>query len=225
MHSRVIDDVALLTILDSTDFPDEKVRALRYGAGLDDMCPPRWQALMDASRANIERRKKGAERQRLSVSRHSDVRLTQEKEKRKEKPSPHTPYKEKGEESKETITSAHASESCQSDVSLTTSAAPKTRPSTPPDTYKHWDEERLRAEVRKCAGILNRRNQDAFVRFWAEPSASGKLRFHMQKTWDTKRRMMTWADKSRDNTPDVEVASGDIESLAARLRNRQEDRR
>jgi hypothetical protein len=32
----------------------------------------------------------------------------------------------------------------------------------------------------------------AFCRYWMEPDAKGRMRFQLQKTWDTSLRMHTW---------------------------------
>ena len=37
-----------------------------------------------------------------------------------------------------------------------------------------------------------------FFDYWTEPSKTGKLRYEMQKTWCTNRRLKTWAKRSKD---------------------------
>jgi len=38
---------------------------------------------------------------------------------------------------------------------------------------------------------------DKFITYWTEPNTSGtKMKFELQQTWDTKRRLKTWADRT-----------------------------
>ena len=37
-----------------------------------------------------------------------------------------------------------------------------------------------------------------FFDYWTEPSKTGKLRYEMQKTWCTNRRLKTWSKRSKD---------------------------
>lgn len=43
---------------------------------------------------------------------------------------------------------------------------------------------------------------DNFIDYWTEPNRSKapKMRYELQKTWDTKRRLNTWASRTRDYT-------------------------
>lgn len=36
-----------------------------------------------------------------------------------------------------------------------------------------------------------------FIDYWSEQTPSGKMRLHLEKAWDTKRRLRTWADRNR----------------------------
>jgi hypothetical protein len=39
-----------------------------------------------------------------------------------------------------------------------------------------------------------------FYSYWTEPNKSGtKFRMELEKTWDTERRLTTWADRSKSN--------------------------
>lgn len=43
---------------------------------------------------------------------------------------------------------------------------------------------------------------DAFISYWTEPNKSRtKMHFEMEKTWDTKRRLATWAGRERGSKP------------------------
>jgi hypothetical protein len=40
-----------------------------------------------------------------------------------------------------------------------------------------------------------------FFRYWTEPNKTGtKMRFELQETWDLKRRLITWANRSKTDT-------------------------
>ena len=35
---------------------------------------------------------------------------------------------------------------------------------------------------------------DAFFNYWSEPNQKGKMKWELEKTWDTKRRLKRWFD-------------------------------
>lgn len=37
-----------------------------------------------------------------------------------------------------------------------------------------------------------------FIRYWTEPSSSGRMRFQLQKTWETSRRLANWQRNKED---------------------------
>ncbi|MFA5714978.1 MAG: hypothetical protein WC998_04525 [Candidatus Paceibacterota bacterium] len=44
--------------------------------------------------------------------------------------------------------------------------------------------------------------REKFVRYWTEPNKSKtKMRFQLEKTWDTKRRLETWASRDKSFSP------------------------
>ena len=64
-------------------------------------------------------------------------------------------------------------------------------------SYKQYTEQQF---IDECNGqaILDSSERQKFISYWSEKSASGKMRFQMQQTWETSRRMATW--KSRNNS-------------------------
>jgi len=38
---------------------------------------------------------------------------------------------------------------------------------------------------------------ERFADYWTEKSASGKMRFQMEKTWETKKRLRYWSSRER----------------------------
>jgi hypothetical protein len=44
--------------------------------------------------------------------------------------------------------------------------------------------------------------REKFIRYWTEPNKSKtKMRFQLEKTWDTKRRLETWASRDKSFSP------------------------
>ena len=37
-----------------------------------------------------------------------------------------------------------------------------------------------------------------FIRYWSEPNKSGRMKWELQKTWDTNLRLITWSKRSND---------------------------
>ena len=51
------------------------------------------------------------------------------------------------------------------------------------------DQFRIEVNVFTEYSILLR---DEFFLYWSEPNKKGKMRFELEKTWDTKRRLQRW---------------------------------
>lgn len=66
----------------------------------------------------------------------------------------------------------------------------------PPKSFKKFSEEDFKDEIR--TGNAELKLPDAilhqFFRYWSEKSALGLMKFQLEKTWDTKRRLETWRD-------------------------------
>lgn len=58
-------------------------------------------------------------------------------------------------------------------------------------TFKQWTRDDLVRDVEACNAdnLLDAVEMQDFVDYWCEKSASGRLRMHLEKTWDTRRRM------------------------------------
>jgi hypothetical protein len=65
-----------------------------------------------------------------------------------------------------------------------------------PKTFKQWTEEEFVSECNRVHDdkqILADDNEGSkFCLYWTEPTASGRMRFQLEKAWDTARRMVTW---------------------------------
>ena len=58
--------------------------------------------------------------------------------------------------------------------------------------FKSWSKEDLRSDCLKVNdGLLTETEVSEFVDYWTEQSDTGRYRFAMEKTWDTRRRMQT----------------------------------
>lgn len=60
-------------------------------------------------------------------------------------------------------------------------------------SFKQWDEAELRQSINaeNTDGILLPAEVDDMIAYWMEPSATGRTRLSMERTWDTRRRMQT----------------------------------
>jgi predicted transcriptional regulator len=68
--------------------------------------------------------------------------------------------------------------------------------------------ETLKKEVREFD--TTEQNKVEFLEYWLETSRSGKTKFEMQKTWDTKRRIKTWVKNQNqwyENKPKNKIDS------------------
>ena len=75
-----------------------------------------------------------------------------------------------------------------------------------PKSFKKWSEDEFDNSVKsfpEYAGITG-----SFVDYWTEKSASGLMRFQMEKTWETQKRLRLWASRersSRSSSPSAPV--------------------
>lgn len=64
----------------------------------------------------------------------------------------------------------------------------------PPKSFKKFSEEEFKDDIRNSNPGLPPQMLHQFFRYWSEKSASGLMKFQLEKTWDTKRRLETWRD-------------------------------
>ena len=63
----------------------------------------------------------------------------------------------------------------------------------------------FRNECMGFAGEFGREMVERFIEYWTEPTPNrAKMRFELERTWDTHRRMLTWSRKSY-NQPSVQA--------------------
>lgn len=65
-----------------------------------------------------------------------------------------------------------------------------------PKSFKKFSEEDFKEEIRKANVDLKLTDAmlHKFFGYWSERSASGLMKFQLEKTWETRRRLETWRD-------------------------------
>lgn len=84
-------------------------------------------------------------------------------------------------------------------------SADESAPPAKRKSFKCWSIEEFIADVRRFPEFSQ--IAEAFCDYWTEPSASGKPRFQLQQTWDTYRRLRTWARKEQERGAVAQPAS------------------
>ncbi len=71
--------------------------------------------------------------------------------------------------------------------------APPVPAPAPVHSFKQWTADEFKASIRAANtdGLLSAEECRDFFGYWTEPTPSGRFRMHMEKTWDTRRRMHT----------------------------------
>lgn len=87
-------------------------------------------------------------------------------------------------------------------------------------------EETLRGMVRAYSDRYPESMLEAFVSYWTEPNKSRtRLRYELERTWDTGRRLATWASRDRSYAPRQPAApQEDVYALNERLRRESQER-
>ena len=90
-----------------------------------------------------------------------------------------------------TLLSSSSSSSSSPILDRQTQVDPTSGATVKPKSFKQWTEDEFKQSIIKA-------NQDRFVTaaqmvnffdYWTEPTASGRFRFAMEKTWDTRKRL------------------------------------
>ena len=87
-------------------------------------------------------------------------------------------------------------------------------------------EETLRGMVRAYSDRYPESMLEAFISYWTEPNKSRtRLRYELEKTWDTGRRLVTWASRDRTYAPRQPAAPPeDVYAMNERLRRESQER-
>jgi len=126
-----------------------------------------------------------------TLSRHCrDTVETKEKRSKKEKVS-----KEKGTREKEKAIRPMGESSFLKGFSEKKESDQVTRRATPQGvrSFKVWTPAEFRASVLKANhdGMLTKEEVEEFIEYWHQKSASGREKYKLQQTWDTRLRMKT----------------------------------
>jgi hypothetical protein len=62
----------------------------------------------------------------------------------------------------------------------------------PKNNYKKWTVDDFKNDITANQDNYEKEMLKAFYNYWSEKDAYGKMRFQLQKTWETKRRLVTW---------------------------------
>ena len=87
--------------------------------------------------------------------------------------------------------------------------------------------EQFRASVTGgYADLYPERMLEAFISYWTEPNKSRtRLRYELERTWDTGRRLVTWSSRDRTYSPRAAVQpQEDVYALNERLRRESQER-
>jgi len=63
-------------------------------------------------------------------------------------------------------------------------------------SYKNYTEQQFIDEC-NAQSILDNSTLQSFIDYWTEKTASGKMRFQLEKTWETAKRMKKWLSNQR----------------------------
>jgi hypothetical protein len=59
-------------------------------------------------------------------------------------------------------------------------------------SFKNWSEDDFKNELSKHLEVFGRDMLNAFFKYWSEKSATGRMKFQLEKTWETKKRLENW---------------------------------
>ena len=72
---------------------------------------------------------------------------------------------------------------------------------TKPKSFKQWSIDEFKQSIADNRLDYPKEMLNAFFGYWTELSASGKLRFTQQSTWETPKRLKRWHDNNNKFTP------------------------
>jgi hypothetical protein len=75
------------------------------------------------------------------------------------------------------------------------------RPEPKPKSFKTWTYEQFNNSIAENKELFERSLLLDFQKYWTEISPSGKLRFQLQPTWDTKKRLERWKANNFNKAP------------------------
>lgn len=73
------------------------------------------------------------------------------------------------------------------------------KPPTRPKGFKQWSELEFIDDIKKYSAPYEKDMLNAFFKYWSEKSPSEKMKFQLQPTWETKKRLESWNRKEETN--------------------------
>jgi hypothetical protein len=68
-------------------------------------------------------------------------------------------------------------------------------------TFKNWTEQQFKDDIKLHRGESSLETLNNFFEYWNEKSASGKMKFQSEKTWETKKRLARWELNNKKPIP------------------------
>lgn len=68
-------------------------------------------------------------------------------------------------------------------------------PPPPPKNYKEWTDKDFVEDLKKYQDF-GKDTLNAFYKYWSEKNVKGKMKLQLQDTWETPKRLATWASKN-----------------------------
>ena len=93
-------------------------------------------------------------------------------------------------------------------------AEPKTKP------FSRWDRNDLAQAIAPYVAKYGKVTCNEFFKYWAEPTASGKMRVNIEKAFDTSRRLATW--QKNNNKFSTQGAKQDTQMPTPKFKTKQE---
>jgi hypothetical protein len=63
-------------------------------------------------------------------------------------------------------------------------------------SYKNWSKEEFIEDLKQFSEEYPKDTLNAFFLYWSESSASGKMRFQLEKTWESASRLIRWKESN-----------------------------
>ena len=63
-------------------------------------------------------------------------------------------------------------------------------------TFKNWSKDEFIEDLKQFSEEYPKDTLNAFFLYWSESSASGKMRFQLEKTWESARRLIRWKESN-----------------------------
>jgi hypothetical protein len=63
-------------------------------------------------------------------------------------------------------------------------------------TFKNWTKDEFIEDLKQFSEEYPKDTLNAFFLYWSESSASGKMRFQLEKTWESARRLIRWKESN-----------------------------